>query len=60
VDETYAPQDLWQTASEDTLQGTLMQNLKNRYEEASQEEASRVLRAAQILHALMENREVEL
>ncbi len=58
VDETHAPQDLWQGASEDTLKGTVLQNLKARYERA--EEADRVLRAAQILTALMENREVEL
>ena len=60
VDETYAPRDLWAEASEDTLRGTLLQNLRIRYDKASDEEATRILRAAQILDALMENREVEL
>ncbi len=60
VDETYAPQALWQDAEEDTLRGTLISNLKARYEGSTPEEAARVMRAAQILNALMENREVEL
>lgn len=60
VDETHAPQVLWQGADEDTLRGTLISNLKARYEDAAPEEAARVMRAAQILNALMENREIEL
>ena len=60
VDETYAPQAIWKDAEEDTLRGTLISNLKSRYEGASPEDASVVLRAAQILNALMENRDVEL
>lgn len=60
IDETYTPQDLWHNASEDTLHGAVMSNLRDRYEAATDEEAPRILRAAQILNALMENREVEL
>ena len=60
VDETYPPQELWQGAEEDTLRGALLSNLKARYEAAPEGESARVMRAAQILHALMENREVEL
>lgn len=60
ADETHAPQDPWHDAAEDTLKGAVLQNLKARREGASAEETARIQRAAQILTALMENREVEL
>jgi len=60
IDERVPETDLWEHAGEDTLEGTFLSLLREKLENAEQEEAELVTLAAELSRKLLEGRTVEL
>ncbi len=59
-DQTIAKQELWASIGEDTLRGHALRELKTQYDAADAQEQHRIAKAAKLLLALMDGREVQI
>ena len=56
-DETYPEEDIWARCGEDSLRGLFLQELRGRYDEASEEEKKEILLAVRFGLAALDNRD---
>lgn len=59
-DRTVPKTQLWANVKEDTLRGHFLQNLKEQYDTAGEEQRRKILMAAKLVTALMDGREVAM
>ncbi len=59
-DRTVAQQSLWATVGDDTLRGQFLRNIKEQYDRADDAQRQKLARAARLVTALMDGREVTL
>ena len=60
LDRTMPKKELWAAAAEDTLRGHFLRRLKAEYDRSDAEQQDKLVRAAKLVTALMDGREVAL
>lgn len=60
VDQTLPKQSLWACVSDETLRGHFLRELKTQYDTADESEKQRIAKAAKLVLALMDGREVQV